>query len=1103
MNLTQIGVRSLEKKAHPSIELTPPIEISPLQPFGSSALQLKANALNLPSSSLSFSGTSSNSSSASATTPTSHFNLGSSASSGLRDSKKNSWQTRGISLPSTGPDSVPTQVTKSPSSSLDRTSSSWVGVRSSIGLGLGQGQDNFSDDGVGGVSNSEVEDEWLEVKQRKPKGAFSNASSNVSSGKGGVQSNTSTSTLKVVRSRSTSPAATSTPISSGSSSSNNSNISESFAAILSKKEDIQESVISLAPVMSSTSGYSSSAGPSVQIPIVSTMGFRAAVMNGQNDTSSISSSFAQTLISTSSQSGVMSMQQPQSFSSTDFPAMPTSSSSAPKTSAANMPSIASAPTAASVVALGATTASVAGAAAVTLSLATTVYLSAADANDKSAALIGSVITVKKPSKIKKKAFKNGIEVISEKESVINNGIGAIATTVADSIGTAECVGLAVASVDAVGFDIKNGNGNAFIEPSLPLPIPLLTPVISNLPDKREYGTGILEGMELCKDPRFYKMPVLTAQGSYAAHITQSSYDMHTVGHNQINEENCTSSCQLLPQAEISTIHINNMHQQIHKNSRDGCNANYQYSYQQRPTGDEEDDDDLFKAISSAHAIDFDPSFTANSLNLSNTRPISCTLSPLSRRIGSRPERDHDVGIGLPLKHSTTLNNLGMSPYESSSLLDSTGESPPMGPLCGGSSSHTNKEGFLSGISFNFFSSLLHPSEADGVSSGILMRKEGSLEILPHANSTDLTPSNQTPHRYAIEQPSLLAMDTMKLNDLQSGLSPLCQEYHYTGSLPEITENDASSIYQETDAHKIRLQMPALTPILPTTSMPPLQPSYITNGSMDLHNTTHSSAQISHYPNGILDLSQNLQRSYVSLPVLLTAKELSLATDNFSTANLIELMETKQLRSPINKSILKTNRAKMISDKEKEKEREREASVCTFFGTIRSNNVIMKIITQNNDTDINNSLQSQFLMDLRVLSEVSHSNILPLLGYTFRPCARVFRIPIGTMNMSFDNSTYNNNVDSNCNSNNGNGSNSCYNDTNVTYDNNNNNHIARSNIRQSRSVGYYTLGNLLQDNERRKLFPWKFRIRIIICILRALGYLHLGDSETGRCPIAHW
>ena len=224
--------------------------------------------------------------------------------------------------------------------------SSWVGVRSSIGLGLGQGQDNFSDDGVGGVSNSEVEDEWLEVKQRKPKGAFSNASSNVSSGKGGVQSNTSTSTLKVVRSRSTSPAATSTPISSGSSSSNNSNISESFAAILSKKEDIQESVISLAPVMSSTSGYSSSAGPSVQIPIVSTMGFRAAVMNGQNDTSSISSSFAQTLISTSSQSGVLSMQQPQSFSSTDFPAMPTSSSSAPKTSAANMPSIASAPTAA-------------------------------------------------------------------------------------------------------------------------------------------------------------------------------------------------------------------------------------------------------------------------------------------------------------------------------------------------------------------------------------------------------------------------------------------------------------------------------------------------------------------------------------------------------------------------------------------------------------------------------------------------------------------------------------------------------------------------------------------------------------------------------------
>ena len=1082
---------------HPSTELTPPIEISALQPFASSALQLKANALNLPSSSLSLSGTSSNSSNASATTPTSLFNLGSSASPGLKDSKKNSWQTRGISLPSTGPDSVPLQVTRNPSSSLDRTSSSWIGVKSSIGLSLGQGQDNYSDDSVGGVSNSEVEDEWLEVKQRKPKGAFSNASSNISSGKGGVQSNTST--LKVVRSRSTSPAATPTQISSGSSGSNNNNISESFAAILSKREDIQESVISLAPVKLSTSGYSSSAGPSVQIPIVSTMGFRAAVMNGQNDTSSISSSFAQTLISASSQLEIMSMQQPQSFSPTDFPAMPTSSSSTPKISAANMPSIAIAPTVASVVALGATTASVAGAVAVTLSLATTVYLSAADANDKSAALVGSIITVKKPSKTKKKAFKNGIEVISEKESVINNGTGAIATTVLDSIRTAECSGLAAASADAIGFDIKNGNGNVFEEPSLPLSIRLLTPVISNLPDKSEYGTEILKGTELCEDPRLYKMPVLTAQGSYAAHITQSSYDMQTVSHNKINEENCTSSCQLHPQTEMSTIHINNIHQRMHKNTGDGCNANYQYSYQQHPTGDEEDDDDLFKAISSAHAIDFDPSFTANSLNLSNTGPISCALSPLSRRIGSRTERDHDVGIGLPLKHSTTLNNMGISPYESSSLLDPTGKSLPMGPLCLGSSSHSNKEDFLGGISFNFFSSLMHPSQADGVSSGILMRKEGSLEILPHANSTDLTPSNQTPHRYTIGQPSLLAMDTMKLNDLQSGLSPLCQEYHYTGSLPEITENDASSTYQETDAHKIRYQMPALTPILPTTSMPPLQPSYITNGSMDLHNTT----QISHYPNGILDLSQNLQRSYVSLPVLLTAKELSLATDNFSTANLIELMETKQLPSPINNHILRTNRAKMISNKEKEKEKERESSVCTFFGSIRSNNVIMKIITQNDDTDINNSLQSQFLMDLRVLSEVSHPNILPLLGYTFRPCARVFRIPIGTMNMSFDNSIYNNNVESNCNSNNSDGSNSCNNDRNVICNNKNNNHTARTNIKQSRSVGYYTLGNLLEDNERRKLFPWKFRIRIIICILRALGYLHLGDSETGRCPIAHW
>ena len=1121
MNLTQIGVRSLEKKVHSSLELISPTEISTLQTFRSSGLQLKANALNLPSQTLSLPGTSinsnSNSNSATATasaSPMSPSTLGLFASPGpgLKDSKKNSWQTRGISLPSTGPESPPPPVsvttTKNLSSSMDKASSSWVGAKSSMGLGLslslgqgqGQGQDNNSDDGVGGVSNSEVEDEWLEVKQRKPKGAFSNASSNTTSGKGGAQTTTSTSTLKGVRSRSTSPAATSIPVSSS-----NSNISESFAAILLKKEEIIENTISQPPVLSSTSGYASSVGPSVQIPVVSTMGFRAAVMNGQNEISPTTSSFAQTQMSASSQLGPASMQQPQSFSPTDFPAMPTSSSSASKVSAAIMTRADNAPTATSVVALGGAAASAVGAAAMTPSFATTVCLPAADAVDKRAALVGSLHTVKKLPKTKKKAVKNGIEVISEKESFVSDGTGATAITATNSTGRAECAELAAASADAVGFDIKNGN--TFEKPVHPLPICLPTPVLLNLPDKSEYGIGSLEGTETYKDPRLQQMPVLTAQGSYASHITQSSYDMHTVNHDQANgvrnlhnDENCISSNQFLPQTEMSTIHMNNMHQQMQIHSTDASNRDYQYSYQQRPKGDEEDDDDLFKAISSAHAIDFDPSFTANSLNLSNNRPISCTLSPLSRRIGSRPERDHDAGIGLPSRQSINLDTMRMSPYESSSLLDPTGKSPPIGPQCVSSSSHSNTEGFLSGISFDFFSSLLHSSHADG-SSGMQMRKEGSLEILPHMNSTDLIPSNQTPHRYT-EQQSLLAMDTMNLNDLQSGLSPLCQEYRYTGSLPEITENDSSSTYQETDSHKIRYQMPALTPILPNTLMPPLQTSYISNGSVDLHHISHSSIPIthSHYQNGIMDLSQNLQKSYVSLPVLLTAKELSLGTSNFSTSNLVELMETKQLHSPNNNCILKTNRAKLLLEKEKEKEKEKEASVCTFFGTIRSNHVIIKIITQNNDTDINNALQSQFLADLRVLSEVSHPNILPLLGYTFRPCARVFRVPLGMMNMDTDKSIYNNNVD-----NNSNGSNSCNNNSNITNDNNNsnNNHSTRSDMKQSGSVGFYTLGNLLQDNERRKLFPWKFRIRIIICILRALGYLHLGDRETGRCPIAHW
>ena len=1161
MNLTQIGVKSIEKKGSPSSEVIATADMSIHQSL-SSVQQGKANSLNSSSKSLSASVAV-----AAGASPTSAINLVSGASLSLKDAKKSNWQNRGIYLPSSSPESLPPTVSasaiKGMTSPVGKSPGSWVGVKASSGQGQGHGhghghgQDNNSDDGAGGVSNSEVEDEWLEVKQRRPKVSYSSASSNICAGRGGQQSTTSASTLKGVRSRSTSPVSASVAVNSSGSSS----VPESFAAVLSKKEETYDGTYATSPAPTSTPVFVPSSGPTVQIPVVSTMGFRAAVMSGQSDSSSATSftatsssgaavasySFAQTLLSSpSSQSVPGYLQQPQSLSAMDFPAMPSSSSTVSKVSTLNsnstfsataLVSVGTAPTAASVVALGA-----AAAAAVPVAtshvFAAAVIPTAIDIVDTGAATSGVSNTAKKLSKAKKKAGKNGIEITSEKENAGAEGTRPTATTnpiataivaVTDSIGTSDSVGVPSASVAAidinvdVGFSVKNGNKLVELSPPPPPQLPLMTSLLCD----SKYAQVTSARTELFKDPRLLQMPVLTAQGSYVSHITQSSYDMHSVSHVHVKDRHNLHngdinilSHQSLVQTGVPNIQENTIRMPMH--STDMSNVGYQYSSPLQPNpncnpscnpkgGDEdedEDDDDLFKAISYAHAIDFDPSFTANSLHMSNNlhRPISCTLSPLSRRIGSRSELDLDMSSCLPPRLPVSSENMrGLSPYENTSLLDPTDRSSPSGPLSGGPPLHSHAEGFLSGISFDFFSSLLHPSTADGGSSGSLMRKEGSSDNIPQVNPIDFLPSSQMTLRYSqMEQSSPTAMETMKLNDLQSGLSPHCNEYRYTGSLPEISERDSSPIYLDPDLHIPRssYQMPALTPIPPSNLMPALQPSYITNAStMDSHHTSLShSMPISHYKNGILDLSQNLQKSYIISPILFTAKELSVATNNFSVSNLIQLMEAKE-PPPLtinNNSIAKTNRcAKLILDKdrEKEKERERESCICTFAGTMKNSAVVIKIITPSKDIDINNALQSQYLADLRVLSEVSHPNILPLLGFTFRPCARVFRIPSGTINAnktSYSN-VYNHNLDNNyCNNNINDGSKS-----------NIDSHCTIKGLQHSGSVGYYTLSHLLQDTEKRKIFPWKMRIRTIICVLRALSYLHEGDSETGRCPIAHW
>ena len=155
---------------------------------------------------------------------------------------------------------------------------------------------------------------------------------------------------------------------------------------------------------------------------------------------------------------------------------------------------------------------------------------------------------------------------------------------------------------------------------------------------------------------------------------------------------------------------------------------------------------------------------------------------------------------------------------------------------------------------------------------------------------------------------------------------------------------------------------------------------------------------------------------------------------------------------------------MLNEKEKEREKSKEISICTFIGLLRHTQVVIKIITPNSDPEINTILQTQYLRELRVFSEVSHPNILSLYGYTFRPYARVFKIPPGTSALE---SVYN-----------------------------------PDNHGEKFPTGFFYLHSVLCSAGRRSRFSWKIRLRVVICILRALSYLHEGDKETGRSPIAH-
>ena len=945
-NFSQIGVKNISQDQKKNgKDASDPVKSSSLSPNRNRDSLSPARTATVPST----------------TTTTSISNLTSLSTSTsqkavIKDTKKNStWQNRGITLP----------AEPAPMSAIKRTISNGTKTISKKNT-----LDNNSDDGVG-VSNSEIEDEWLEVRQKRAKGPSNGSSS--SGSRGGPQatsSSTATSSVKDTGSRSPSPLR---PNGNGNGNGSGSDaLSSATFSTIGSDGNIDYPPVSVSGPVSSSTGPT----PSFQSPPPTSMGFKAAVLSRQQDTVT-STSPVSYLSSSQAQSNVQTV--PQSFSVLDFPAMPTSSLSlkaaniqSPPPAAPPLPSTPSVQLEVPIIP------------AVVLAPPTETLIAAANPTKK------SLKAKKKPAKAEADPAPDISKLQITPDARVNS--------VRDNSVSVE----------------------TYASPSDKLPIDHNDVATMVRSDSQESSDNALDTSAYSDVPSTYQMPSLTVSGTHGA---MEGYASDLGPCTSVSTHHVPNAIQFNGQSNTRPPINNNSISNINNNN----NHAHEYAYQNHPHADEENDDDLFKAISSANAIDFDPSFTANNL----PRSACSTLSPLSRRVGARNDISltHDT-----LPRPVSAVNMHQIPY-SSSLLDPPGRASP-------ALSQPSTEDFLCGISFDFFSSLLD-SNAHDIAPCRMTRREGSLLDMAHSTTTS-APILPLPHtKYPLLSSSI---EGMQVNEY----APHCHDYQYRGpGIPDLNDDN----YTESDSHSVRYQMPTLIPIPPSELVPlPLPPF----SSADM--IASSSMTTTHYNKmGILDLPQGIP---VATPQLLTARELCLATDNFSANHL---MDTSEI-SYTNNLHYHSSRFHSLNEEEKRREKEKETSICTFTGILRHNLVVIKIVTPNTDIKINTDLQSQYLRELRVLSEVTHPHILPLYGYTFRPYARVFLIPPRSAMVG--------------------------------------GYTSDSNGSKRSSCGFIYLYSALCNIERRKRMSWKMRIRIVMCILMALSHLHAGDVEAGRCPIAH-
>jgi hypothetical protein len=935
-NFSQIGVKNISQDHKKNgKDVTDAVKSSSLSPNRSRDSLSPARTATVPST-------------LTATSTSTSLSTSTSQKAVIKDTKKNStWQNRGITLP----------TEPAPMSAIKKTVSNGTKTTSKKNT-----LDNNSDDGVG-VSNSEIEDEWLEVRQKRAKGPSNG--SNSSGSRGGPQATSSsaaTSSAKDTGSRSPSPIRPN-----GNGSGTDTLSSSTFSTIGSDGNSDYPPVSASGPVPSSTG-----ATPTFQSPLATSMGFKAAVLSRQQETVTSTSPISY-LSSSQAQSNVQTV--PQSFSVLDFPAMPTSSLSLKAANMHSPPPVAPAPTTPSV--------------QLEVPIIPAVVLA-----PPAEALIAAANPTKKSLKAKKKPTKAEADLTPDMSKLHITPDVRVNSVRDDSVS----VETYASPLDKLPIDHND----------------VATMVIS---DSQESSDNALDTSAFSDAPSTYQMPSLTVSGTHGA---MEGYATDLGPCTSVSTHHAPNAIQFNGQS--------NTRPPVNNNNNNNNNSHaHEYAYQNHPHADEENDDDLFKAISSANAIDFDPSFTANNL----PRSACSTLSPLSRRVGARNDISltHDT-----LPRPVSAVNMHQIAY-SSSLLDPPGRASP-------ALSQPSTEDFLCGISFDFFSSLLD-SNAHDIAPCRMTRREGGLHDLAHSTTTS-APILPLPHtKYP---PLSSSIEGMQVKEYASH----CNDYQYRGpGMPDLNDDN----YTESDSHSARYQMPTLIPIPPSELVPlPLPPF----SSADM--IASSSMTTAHYNKmGILDLPQGIP---VSTPLLLTARELCLATDNFSANHLMDTSET----SYTNNLHYHTSRFHSLNEEEKRREKEKETSICTFTGILRHNLVVIKIVTPSTDSKINTDLQSQYLRELRVLSEVTHPHILPLYGYTFRPYARVFLIPPRSAMLG--------------------------------------GYTSDSNGSKQSSCGFIYLYGALCNIERRKRMSWKMRIRIVMCILMALSHLHAGDVEAGRCPIAH-